>query len=368
MALQLATRGWYTATPNPRVGCVVVRNGQAVGCGWHERVGGAHAEVMALERAGRYSDGATAYINLEPCAHFGHTPPCCDALIRAGVARVVMAMRDPNPQVSGKGLAALRDAGVEVQEDVLKAEAQHINAGFITRHRIGRPRITLKLAMSMDGRIAMASGESRWITGEVARTEVQDMRASTCAIVTGIGTVLADDPQLNVRNAEWKPKYRKVDTPQPLVVVVDSQLRLPIKARLRSLGDKLLVAHCSSDKGEQGEQSAQDKTVLWRAPAKEGRVDLCALFGYLAVERGCNNVLVECGGNLAAALIEAQLVDEFHFYLAPVLLGATARPAVNLSLDHLRDKLNFNVIEHRPAGDDWCIRAVPVPRTTKQVG
>lgn len=357
MALRLARRGWYTAAPNPRVGCVLVRAGQVVGSGWHERTGEAHAEVMALERARERARGATAYVTLEPCIHYGRTPPCCHRLIEAGIAKVVTAMRDPNPQVSGNGIKALCAAGIVVEEDVLRDEAEAINTGFIMRQRSGKPHVRLKLAMSMDGRIAMASGESKWISGEPARTEVQDMRAASCVILTGIGTVLSDNPRFTIRPEQWHPAHSFPATqplPQPLVVVVDSKLRLPKEARVRQLGKRLLVAHCTADEPTNNEQIS-----FWRAPERAGKIDLRVLLSYLAKEREHNNVLVECGSILTKALIVDQLVDEFCFYIAPIILGSKARSALDLQIDHLKEALNLRVVEQRTVGKDFFVRAVP---------
>lgn len=356
MAIGLAERGWYSAAPNPRVGCVLVDRGEMLGCGWHERTGGAHAEAIALARAQGRARGATAYVNLEPCAHTGHTPPCCDALVRAGVGRVVVAMQDPNPQVSGRGLAYLRKAGIEVRENVLRAAAEHLNSGFVRRHSSQRPRVVAKLAMSADGRVAMRSGESRWITGERARAEAQDMRASSCAILTGIGTVLADNPRFSVRPGEWRARYPLPadgsGPPQPLVVVADSALRLPPQAAVRRLGSKLLVATGASSRDD-------PELNLWRSTSSERAVDLHALLDYLARERQCNNLLVECGPKLFSSLLLEQLVDEVCLYVAPVFLGGSAQPVCALSIDRLRDKLKLDVVEQRPVGVDWLVRALP---------
>jgi diaminohydroxyphosphoribosylaminopyrimidine deaminase/5-amino-6-(5-phosphoribosylamino)uracil reductase len=357
MALDLAKRGWYTARPNPRVGCVLVKGGEAVGSGWHERTGEAHAEVKALQHAGHAAQGATAYISLEPCAHHGHTPPCCNALIEAGISRAVIATSDPNPQVSGKGTQALLAAGIEVVEGVLQEQADHMNAGFMKRQRTGMPRIILKLAMSMDGRIAMHSGESRWISSPAARADVQDMRAASCAILTGIGTIIADDPRFTVRGNEWHPvyEYKQSNLPQPLVVVADSSLRLPEGAGVRSLGEKLLIAYCLGD-ADQNEQTS------WRAPSKAGKIDLCALLKHLAERRQINNILAECGGTLAAALLADGLVDEFCFYMAPKILGSTARSAIELPLEKMQDTLNFTIVECIAVGKDLRVRAIPNDR------
>ena len=357
MALNLAQRGWYTARPNPRVGCVLVRGGTVVGSGWHQRTGEAHAEIMALACANDRAQNATAYISLEPCAHHGRTPPCCEALVKAGVSRVVVATGDPNPKVAGKGIQILRAAGIEVTENVLAKEAQLINAGFMQRQRTGMPRVVLKMAMSMDGRIAMASGESRWISCADSRSQTQDMRAASCGVLTGIGTVLADNPRLTVRSNDWYPVYEFMERepPQPLVIVVDSKLRLPKKAQVRQLGQKLLIAHCTS-------RDAQDDCLLWRAPEKTGKVDLQALFKYLGEDMQLNNILVECGGVLASSLVAHDLIDEFCFYIAPIFLGTNTLPAIDFSIERIQKALNLRIVEQLMVGTDVRVRAVPANR------
>ena len=358
-ALQLARRGLYSTAPNPRVGCVVVADGQVVGEGWHQRAGEPHAEVHALRQAGARARGATVYVTLEPCSHQGRTPPCADALVNAGVARVVVAMTDPNPQVAGQGLARLRAAGIEATAGVLEAEAEALNPGFYKRMRQGLPLVRLKLAMSLDGRTAMASGESQWITGAAARSDVQRLRARSGAVVTGIGTVIADDPALNVRLRDMGPLGdNAAPVVQPLRVVLDSALRIQPEARLFQNEGACLVVTTGMG------QSVQPGTV---AALLERGVDVVSLADTpplalapvlrLLAERQINDVLVEAGPTLAGAFIEQGLVDELWLYQAPTLLGSLARPLVNLELTRMQEQRRLRVLDRRQIGDDlrWIL-------------
>lgn len=313
-ALRLAERGLYTTSPNPRVGCVIVNNKVVVGEGWHQRAGEPHAEVLALRQAGESARGATAYVTLEPCSHFGRTPPCADALVAAGVTRVVAAMQDPNPQVAGNGLARLAAASIATSCGLLEQQAQQLNIGFIQRMTRARPWLRIKTASSLDGKIALANGDSKWITGAAARQDAHRLRARSCAILTGIGTVLADNPQLNVRD---------IDTSrQPLKIIVDSHLRTPADARI--LQDKgTIIAYTQADIARQ-EQLTQAGAELVQINAHGTRVDLSALMTILA-QRGINEVMTEAGAHLNTALITANLVDEWVMYIAPTLLGDSAR-------------------------------------------
>jgi len=312
-ALRLAEKGLYTATPNPRVGCVIVRDGQAVGAGWHEKTGGPHAEVLALRAAGARARGATAYVSLEPCSHHGRTPPCVDALIEAGITRVVAAMQDPNSQVAGSGFARLRAAGIEVESGLLQDEARALNIGFVSRMSRGRPWVRTKIAASLDGRTALANGQSQWITGPEARRDGHAWRARACAVLTGIGTVRDDDPRLNVREIET--------TRQPLKVVVDSRLQLPLSAKLLQSG-RVLVAAAVEDKAAIA--ALQDKGAeVVVLPNARGKVELTALMRELA-RRELNEVHVEAGYKLNGSLLVAGLVDELLIYLAPSILGDSA--------------------------------------------
>ena len=347
-AIALAKRGLNTTDPNPRVGCVLVKDGRVVGEGWHQRAGELHAEVHALNAAGDDARGATAYVSLEPCCHHGRTPPCSQALIKAGVQRVVAAMPDPNPRVASKGFAELEQAGVRVDIGTLRAEAEQINPGFISRMTRGRPYARVKLAASLDGRTALASGESKWITGEPARADVQRLRARSSAILTGIGTVLADDPSLTVRDLDIGR--------QPLRVVLDSHLQMPPKARMLSLPGATLVVAVTADKGEAAALRAAGAEVLF-LPGEADAVDLAALFQHLA-ERAVNELLVEAGATLCGALLKAGLVDELIVYLAPHLLGDNARGMFNVpGIDTMKDRCAIEIQDIRALGKDWRITA-----------
>ena len=336
-AIELAERGLYSTTPNPRVGCLIVRQGAAVGRGWHERCGGAHAEVNALADAGAEAAGATAYVSLEPCSVHGRTPPCAEALIRARIGRVVAAMTDPDSRVNGRGYQRLREAGIAVETAQLAA-AEALNCGWLKRLRTGRPWVRVKVAVSLDGRSAMASGESRWITGEAARADVQHWRARSCAIITGAGTLRADNPRLTVRDERFRIGGR---IRQPLRVVVSSQGALPPAAALRNEEDVLLAL------GQNGTTSSGARAF----PGQGGRVNLESLLDYLG-ERQCNEVLVEAGATLVGAFIEADLWDELIVYLAPKLLGSAGRPFALLPLQRMEDALAGRIAEQRRFGED----------------
>lgn len=309
-ALDLARLGLYTTTPNPRVGCVIVKDGVVVGEGWHRRAGEPHAEIVALGEAGGRARGATVYVTLEPCSHFGRTPPCVDALAEARVARVIAAMEDPNPNVNGRGLRRLREAGVDVRCGLLQQEAAELNVGFVARMARGRPWLRMKVAASLDGLTALPDGTSRWITGEDARRDGHAWRARACAILTGIGTVRDDDPQLDVRD---------VDTPrQPVKVLVDSRLEVPLEARLLK-GAPAWIA-CTVDNPDKTRELRDRGCEVIRVPDVGGKVDLAALVGELAA-RGLNEVHVEAGYKLNGSLVRAGVVDELLMYVAPSLLG-----------------------------------------------
>ena len=312
-ALRLAEKGLYTATPNPRVGCVIVRDGHAVGAGWHEKTGAPHAEVLALRAAGARARGATAYVSLEPCSHYGRTPPCVDALIEAGIARVVAAMQDPNSKVAGSGFARLRAAGIEVESGLMQDEARALNSGFVSRMSRGRPWVRTKIAASLDGRTALANGQSQWITGPEARRDGHAWRARACAVLTGIGTVRNDDPQLNVREVET--------TRQPLKVLVDSQLQLPLSAKLLQSGQVLVAAAVENKASIAALRDKGAEVVV--LPNAQGKVELMDLMRELA-RREINEVHVEAGFKLNGSLLREGLVDEILIYLAPSILGDTA--------------------------------------------
>jgi diaminohydroxyphosphoribosylaminopyrimidine deaminase/5-amino-6-(5-phosphoribosylamino)uracil reductase len=344
-ALRLAERGLYGTSPNPRVGCVLVRDGDVVGTGWHRRAGEPHAEVHALREAGEAARGATAYVTLEPCSHHGRTPPCAEALVEAGVARVVVAVQDPNPQVAGEGIARLRAAGIAVESGLMETAARELNIGFFARMTRGMPWVRSKIAMSLDGRTALGNGKSQWITGDAARQDVQRWRARSCAVLTGINTVLADDARLNVREIEM-PR-------QPLRVVLDSQLRIPLEARVLIGGGVLIyTAMHDAEKSAALEQAGASVCVL---PDGKGQVDLPAMLRDLA-QRGCNEVLVEAGSILNGALLRTGLVDELLLYVAPQLLGEAARGMAQLGeLTSLDQRVNLKWQDMRQVGNDLRI-------------
>jgi len=348
-ALQLAAQARLGTRPNPCVGCVLVRDGVIVGEAWHERAGRPHAERRALAQAGAAAAGATCYVTLEPCAHHGRTDPCADALVAAGVRAVVAAVADPNPRVAGGGLERLRAAGVAVQEGLMGAAAERLNAGFFQRMRTGRPRVRAKVAASLDGRTAMASGESRWITSAAARTDVQALRAASGAILTGIGTVLADDPRLTVRG----PLATAIPA-QPLRVVLDTELRTPPDARLFQEPGETLVYTAADPKLQ-----AAERVELCRLDAAGRQPDLGAVLADLG-RREINDVLVEAGPRLTGALLEADLVDELVIYMAPLLLGAEGRPLAELpGIAALADAHRLRIEACRRVGEDLRLTLAP---------
>jgi len=346
-ALRLAELGLFTTTPNPRVGCVIVNNGVVVGEGWHHSAGAPHAEINALQAAGSAAHGATVYVSLEPCSHHGRTPPCAQALIAAGVSRVFAAMQDPNPRVAGRGLAMLKDAGITCECGLLESEARELNIGFVARMTRGRPWVRVKIAASLDARTALENGASQWITGPAARLDGQHWRARACAILSGIGTVLADDPQLSVRD---------VETPrQPLKVLVDSRLELPLQAKVLNGGGLLLAS--ASDAGEKATALRARGAEVLQLPDGAGKVDLAALLAELG-RRGINEVHVEAGSRLNGALLAAGLVDELLLYLAPCLLGDTARGMFSLpALKSLDGKRALAIRDARMVGADLRLLA-----------
>lgn len=350
-ALRLAKRGRYSAHPNPMVGCVLAKGADIVGEGWHEMAGEPHAEINALRDAGENAQGATAYVSLEPCAHEGRTPPCIFALTGAGVSRVVIAMQDPYTEVAGKGIAALREAGVEVNVGLMQASAEDLNRGFLSRVTRGRPFVQLKLACSLDGAIAMASGESQWITGAAARADVQRLRASSGAILTGIGTVLADDPSLNVRAPE-------IDTRglQPLRVVLDGSLRMARSANMLALPGDTIVCHCSDADGSELRDAG---ATIESFSGTNGRVDVAAVLEYLG-DREVNDVLVEAGPTLAGHLLQNKHVDELVIYQAPHIMGSETRRLVETpGWQSLADRQELEITDVRQVGADTRVTARP---------
>lgn len=353
LAIQLARQGWCTTRPNPRVGCVLVRDGRIVGQGAHLKAGEPHAEIHALRQAGEQARGADAYVTLEPCSHHGRTPPCADALIAAGIKRVCVAQLDSNPQVAGRGLQKLRDAGLQVEHGLLEADARQLNPGFFRRMETGLPRVTIKLAMSLDGRTAMASGESQWITGAEARLDVQHLRAASCAIITGADSVISDDSRLTVREKSLTDLYGFT---QPLRVITDSRLRVATTAAIfNQPGSALLVTRETTAQAEPEKIAAlqQAGAELLLQPGGSQPLDLLQLLQTLG-QRGCNEVLVEAGAKLAGAFLQAGLVQELRLYMAPLLLGDAARGLLHLpGLDYLANAPRMNIRDVRAIGKDW---------------
>jgi diaminohydroxyphosphoribosylaminopyrimidine deaminase/5-amino-6-(5-phosphoribosylamino)uracil reductase len=370
LALRLAQCGVYTTAPNPRVGCVIVRDDKVIGSGGHRQAGGPHAEIIALQQAGEQARGATAYVTLEPCCHHGRTGPCSQALIDAGIRRVVAAMVDPNPRVAGHGLEQMRRAGIEVTQGVLQQAAEDLNRGFISRMRDGRPFVVCKLAMSLDGRTAMASGESQWITSSAARQDVQRLRARSSAVLTGIGTVLADDPALNVRMEVLADDAALLDDGQPrqpLRIIVDTHGRLPDNARvLQSPGQVVLLTSAAGADAVAANSADYPATLTvltlplhssLATPDRQPLLDLSYLFSSLAGYE-LNDVVVEAGSLLSGALLSAGLIDELVIYMAPKLMGHTARGLFDLPwLASMAQCIELEIRDVRPVAHDWRITA-----------
>lgn len=342
-ALRLAEKGLYSTAPNPRVGCVITQNEQIVGSGWHERAGQPHAEINALNLAGEAARGATAYVTLEPCSHYGRTPPCADALIDAGIAKVIIAMEDPNPMVSGRGCALLERAGITVQTGLLQAEAHALNVGFVTRMIHNRPWVRLKTAASLDGKTALNNGTSQWITSEAARQDGHRWRARSCAILTGIGTVKSDNPQLTVRHVAT---HR-----QPKKIVVDSHLAIPLDARLLQ-GEEVFIFTANTENQEKKAALSRMGAQVIVLPVAVDAVDLGEMMTVLA-DFGMNELLVEAGCGLNGALVKAGLVDEMIIFLAPHLLGDNAQGMIKWpELINLEQKKALEIMDLRMIGRD----------------
>jgi len=353
-ALRLAERGAFTTKPNPMVGCVIAKDGEIVGEGWHQRAGGPHAEVLALQGVGDSARGATAYVTLEPCSHVGRTGPCADALVAAGITRVVGAMRDPNPLVDGSGFERLRAAGIDVEIGLMEALARELNRGFLSRVERGRPWLRIKLAISIDGRSALASGDSKWISGPAARQDVQRWRARSGAILTGAGTVLIDDPLLTARLDDSAADYERDFVP-PLRVVLDPGLATVARGRVREGDAPTLYIHAPDARMPRGIDAQHAP-----APVNAGRFDLDAVLQLLAA-RETNEIQVEAGATLAGGFLAAGLVDELLLYVAPVILGERARPMFDgLPIDTMEERLRMQIIESRRIGDD--VRLLMRPR------
>lgn len=368
-ALRLAERGLYTTMPNPRVGCVMVRaDGRVIASGWHHRAGEPHAEALALRLAGAMARGATAYVTLEPCSHHGRTPPCAEGLVAAGVARVVVAMRDPNPLVAGRGIELLRSAGIAVDVGLMESEARALNPGFVSRMERARPWLRLKLAMSMDGRTAMASGESKWLTGPAARSDVQRLRARSCAVISGVDTVLADNAALNVRASELGLEQGEaIARRQPLRLVLDSTLRLRPPLRLLSGHGRVVIATQVADRDQWRHLQDHGAEVIEMPAATGGGIALPALMTWLHGQQ-CNEVMVEAGARLAGGFWRAGLVDWLTLYMAPTLLGSAGRPLLELPLEQMRQQRRLAIRDWRAVGGDWRIDAVPLPESRVAAG
>ncbi|WP_166169615.1 bifunctional diaminohydroxyphosphoribosylaminopyrimidine deaminase/5-amino-6-(5-phosphoribosylamino)uracil reductase RibD [Acinetobacter sp. SA01] len=348
-AIELARLGQYSTKPNPNVGCVIVKNGQLVGEGFHPKAGQPHAEVFAMRQAGEQAKGATAYVTLEPCAHYGRTPPCAKGLVEAGIAKVIVACPDPNPLVAGKGVQILKDAGIDVSVGICEQEAEKLNLGFLKTMATGMPYVRLKVASSLDGRTAMASGESKWITGSEARQDVQHWRAISGVVITGIETVLADDCQLNVRQLDGIADISTIVQPKRLVL--DRQARLPLTAKILQ----------------------QPETVMVMGPFRQELADLGVLqlpvqplkdlLQTLSTQYQIYDVLVEAGATLSTAFLQAQLVDEMISYVAPTFLGQTARAMFNAEFDRMAEQLRFKLIDLVQVGNDVRLRLIPSQET-----
>jgi len=359
-ALRLAKKGLYTTDPNPRVGCVIVLDNEIVGRGWHRKAGEGHAEVNALKEAGERAQGACAYVTLEPCSHFGRTPPCANALVNAGVTNVVAAMQDPNPSVAGRGYEILRAAGVSVKSGLLESQARLLNPGFVKRMESGRPWVRIKMAMSVDGRTAMKSGESQWITGPDARSDVQRLRARSSAVMTGIGTLLHDDAALTVRAEQLgfdsscsKCLVDEIVANQPLRVVLDSSAQMPLSAKLLTSSGSVLWVISSEQvlKDEQLSISQLSHVDVLRMPEGDKPQRLLTILKKLA-ELGCNELLVEAGATLAGAFMETGCWDELVLYVAPKLLGSDARALVSLPLAKMSEAKGIVLNDMAMVGDD----------------
>lgn len=362
-AIRLAEQGIYTTMPNPRVGCVLLNNGEVVGRGWHQFSGQGHAEVNAISDAGEQAKGSTAYVTLEPCSHTGQTGPCCEALLAAGISTVVFGMEDPNPSVAGRGLEFLAEAGITVIGPIMEDACRQLNPGFIKRMNRQLPLLRCKLAMSLDGRTAMANGESKWITAPAARSDVQRLRSRSCAIVTGIESVLLDNPALTVRVEDLglpPVEAEQATKVQPLRVILDSQLRLPATAQMFRFPGPILCVHGAEADAETAQSLLQQHSQLelLEGKVRDGGIDLHWLCRELA-KRGCNEVLVETGAKLAGGFLRRGLLDEIIVYMAPKLLGSNARPIFDLPLDTMAAQLSLDIESVTPVGRDWKIIAKP---------
>jgi len=359
-ALKLAAKGVFTTGANPRVGCVIVKNDRVVATAYHRRVGEAHAEALALDKAQSDAEGSTVYVTLEPCSHYGKNPPCAEALIKAKVKTVVVCNDDPNPLVAGKGYAKLKEAGIEVITGVLKNKGTELNRGFLHRMQTGLPWVRCKMAQSLDGRTAMASGESYWITGKKARADVQYWRGRSGAIITGIETVLADDCRMTVRPDSFSKSNKKLphdfDEKQPLKLIIDSHLRIPLNAKIMYDPSRVLIVTASQDQQKIDALETAGFHVEQMSNG-EGRVDLLKVLQFLG-QQEINGVLVEAGATLSGAMLSAGLIDELLIYIAPVIMGSTARPLFKINIEEMSQRHHIKPISFKRVGDDWRIRAL----------
>jgi len=360
-ALDLARNGLYTAMPNPRVGCVIVKDNCVVGRGWHNKAGESHAEVNALQQAASAAMGATAYVSLEPCNYQGRTGPCTEALVKAGIKRVVYAAQDPNPKVCGEGHARLVTAGVEVQAGLCEMQATVLNRGFIKRMQQKLPFVNAKMAMSLDGKTAMASGESQWITGVEARAQVQQLRAQSCAVLTGVGTILQDNPWLTVREKEFGRAVER----QPALVVVDTHLKIPLDSKVvvesLATGREVIFA-CGASANEVRRQQLQAQGFMVKSfpDEKNDKVHLLALLQYLA-QQEMNEVMLEAGATLFSGFVAAGLVDELQLFVAPKFMGSSARSLLAMPFSTMSESLAVDIADVQAVGKDWWLRCIPQP-------
>lgn len=366
-AIKLAKQGLYSTPPNPAVGCVLVRDGEVVGQGWHRKAGEPHAERLALAEAGNDANGATAYVTLEPCSHYGRTPPCSLALVEAQVKRVVIAMTDPNPLVSGRGIEIMQQAGIEVEVGLYHNEARALNPGFLKMMENKQPFVRVKIASSVDGRTAMKSGESQWITGEASRLEVHKLRAKSGAIITGIGTVLTDDPSLTVRLPDevMQALNLEADSCHPIRVVLDPNLSMPLDAKMLSQPGRTIIMTSKETverDRDQAEMLMENGLELVAVAAEEDRLDIESVLGYLAQEENVQEVMVESGAIVAGAFVQSGFVDELHCYMAPILMGNEAKPLFELpGIEQMADKLTFSIASMDRFDED--IRLILTPKT-----
>ena len=358
-ALKLAKKGLFTTTANPRVGCVLVSRGRIIGKGYHKRVGEPHAEVFAIENGDEYSGAATAFVTLEPCSHYGKNPPCADALIEAGIKKVIICNYDPNPLVAGKGIAKLKAAGIKVKTGLLSNQGEQLNIGFFHRMQTGLPYVRLKMAQSLDGRTAMKSGESYWITGKKARRDVQYWRARSHAILTGIETVLQDDCRLTVRKKQLPKKYKKLpndfDSYQPMRVLLDTDLRIPLNAKiLKDLGRSVIMT--ASDNLIKIKQLRELGSEVVQMPTINKTIDLKSVLNWLGDEQ-INELLIETGATLAGSFIKQNLVNQLILYTAPVIMGSSARPLFELNIEEMKNRLHIEHLKTKQLGKDWRLIA-----------